>query len=713
MAQIPDILVGCNDHFDTSLTSEDMKVLTDIGLNAIKLPVYGENIGSDEIPFFQKKGGKEKFDFSKLDERLGLLSEYQVAPIICPHKGSWWGAGFIIDDLMYEDTRRHVKLVAEHIHKNFGPVIYGFFEIETAGGHLHQYQGLASYYYQYSESFRSSYLRGLKGIYGTIEELNVVYGKSYRSFDECPVPYLGRVPLEVDPGHTKGRVVVAGKGEVEFPEDVIENIVYYDLKRIISQLCATRYDQIGKMIKQVSPGSEYWGPCPQLEFMFDTRQLHSNTSLSAIGPTLCDLIKQPHIDCLHVDTYRETIFLAAAEWRIAAKAAKKYGKKLVIGEVGGENGDKFIQALDSVTYGADNLRGVLIWDAKSGLPSHDGEGFGILTVKGKTRPLWYEQAKKFFSALQKGERFYSEYHRGDVEVYFPHDSLNVLQDGKMSFKKTIQLMADLLEAGYKPEPVFDDEVERGEFSKLWIYSYYMSGRAIKAIKKFRETDNRSYVVWQYAGHSSGKAKGEDFKEIWPEILSFEASQSGPKPKERCKVLNSYLSPPELSLCYPPFWDIKDPGENKAVAHHSSLYGNKVMGIRTDKGSFWFDEYPGFVDYFGERRLIEVLDSPKLTFEPAPFGHRQSTHYAFQYFKGKDELLVVAINLLRTANSIKIIVHLKEIDCDVQKQYRVENLSLNELLIEKVSPDSSGAISFSVVIPGNEKHLFLVTPCVVQ
>lgn len=711
MAQIPELITGCDDHFDTSLTPEDMKILTDIGLNAIKLPVYGADIGSDEVPFFQKKGDREKFDFSQVDERLELLAQYQVVPIICPHKGSWWGAGFIIDDLMYEDTKRHVRFVTEHIHKNFGPVIYGFFEIETAGRHLHQYGNFASYYYQCSKSFRGSYLRGLRGIYGRIEELNVVYGKSYRSFDECPVPYLGRVPLEIDPGHARGHFPIAGKEKPEFPEDSIENIIYYDLKRIISKLSAERYNKIGETIKEISPGSEYWGPCPQLEFMFDTRQLHSNTSLSAIGPTLCDLAKQPHIDCLHVDTYRETVFLAAAEWRIAAKAAKKYGKRLVIGEVGGENGDKFIQALDSVTYGADNLRGVLIWDAKSGGPNQEAEAFGILNLKGKPRHPWYEQAQKFFSTLQKGAKFYSEYHRGDVEVYFPHHSLNVIQDGKMPFKKTIQLMADLLEAGYKPEPIFDDEVEKGEFSKLWVYSYYMSCQAMKAIKKFRETENKKYVVWQYAGHSSGKAKGKDFEEIWPEILSFEASQSGPKPKERCKVLDSYLSPPELSLCYPPFWDIEDAGENKIVARHSSLYDNKILGIKTGKESYWFDEYPGFKDYFGERRLIKVLEDPKLTYEPAPFGHRQSAHYALQYFNGKDELLIIAINLLRTANPIKIIVHLKEIGCDVQKQYRVENLSLDKLLVNKVSPDSSGALSFSSLIPGNEKYLFLITRAV--
>ena len=54
MTKIPGFIVGCNDHFSTSLNAEDMNLLTAIGLNAMKIPVYGKDIGSDEVLFFQK-----------------------------------------------------------------------------------------------------------------------------------------------------------------------------------------------------------------------------------------------------------------------------------------------------------------------------------------------------------------------------------------------------------------------------------------------------------------------------------------------------------------------------------------------------------------------------------------------------------------------------------------------------------------------------------
>ncbi len=701
----PQFITGCNDHFDSCLTAEDMKLLTGIGLNAMKIPVYGAHVGLDETPFFLKKDKQPLFDFSQLDRRLELFLEYEVMPVICPHKGDSWCAGHIIDDLMYEDTRRYVEALVEHIHKRFGPVIYGFFETELAGVYLHRIHKLASYYYQHSQSFRDSYIKHLKDMYSDIGELNQAYGTNYTSFEQCPVPQLGKVPLEVHPRVARGSLSVTESREPEFSEDSTENIIYYDLKRIFSALSAERYNQIGEMIKEISPGSEYWGPCVQLEFMFDTRQIHSDTYLSAVGPTLCDLAKQPYIDCLHVDTYRETPFLAAAEWRIAAKAAQKYNKRLIISEVGGENGDKFIRALDGLLYGADNLRGAMIWDAKSN--ECNEEGFGILNMKGEPRPLWYEQAGKFFSILQKGAKFYQEYHKGDVEVYFPHYSLNVIQQGNASLKKTIQLMADFLEVGYKPEPIFDDEVARGEFSQLWIYSYYMTSEAIKFIS--RKTKDKKYVVWQYAAHSPGVARGKDAQQIWPQIFGFKVLPAGPRPMERCEALGSFFSPPELALCYPPFWDIDDPGENEAVARHSSLYGNKILGIKTREGSYWFDEYIGFKDYFGERHLVEISGLPKLTYEPAPFGHRQSAHYALGYFNQAGQLLIVAINLLRTADPIKITVRMIELSYDTKRAYRVENLSSGELVAERISPDSSGILSFPARIPGNEKYAFLISP----
>ena len=704
MMRIPSFITGCNDHFDSSLTSEDMKMLTGIGLNAMKLPVYGAHVGLDETPFFLKKDIQEVFDFSQLDRRLELFFEYEVMPVICPHKGDWWRPGFIIDDPVYEDVIRYVEMLVEHIHRKFGPIIYGFFETEV-GGYMYQIQKVASYYYQQSQSFRDSYVERLRDKYSDIAALNRAYGTGYTDFEQCPVPQLGTVPLEVHPRYAEKVLSVTEAPEPEFPEDSVESMVYYDLKRILAELSADRYNHIGERIKEISPGSEYWGPCVQLEFMFDTRQIHSDTYLSAVGPTLCDLARQPQIDCLHVDTYRETAFLSAAEWRIAAKAAQKYNKRLIISEVGGENGDKFIRSMDGLLYGADNLRGAMIWDAKSN--ERKEEGFGILNMKGEPRPLWYDQAGQFFSTLQKGAPFYGEYHRGDVEVFFPHFSLDVIQRGNASLKKTIQLMADLLEVGYKPEPIFDDEVARGEFSQLWIYSYYMSPEAIQSISQ--KTKDKKVVVWQYAAHSPGLARGKDAREIWPRLFGFKVSPAGTRPMERCRVLGSFSAPPELAVCYPPFWDIDDAGENEVVARHSSLYSNKILGIRTDGDSYWFDEYTGFKDYFGERHLLPISDLPKLSYEPAPFGHRQSAHYALGYFNQADQLLVVAINLLRTADPIEIVIRMAELGYDTKKAYRIENLSSGELVAEKMPHDASGVLSFSARISGNEKQAFLITP----
>ncbi|MCD6232096.1 hypothetical protein J7K28_05680 [Candidatus Aerophobetes bacterium] len=699
MTKIPDFIVGCNDHFSTSLNAEDMNLLTAIGLNSMKIPVYGKDIGSDEVPFFQKKN-KENFDFSQLDRRLELLAKYNVIPVICPHKGNQWGPGFIIDDLMYEDTKRHTQVLVEHIHKKFGPVIYGFFETELDGRYLHQEGNYASYYYQYSKSFKNLYIKMLKIIYKDIDNLNASYKTSYSSFEECPLPSLGKVPLKTH--RVQENLPTEEISQNDFPLNSIENIIYFDLKRIISQVSAERYNEIGKLIKEVSPGSEYWGPCIQLEFLLDARQIHSDNYLSPVGPTPSDLAKQPQIDCLHVDTYRETPFLEASEWKIAAKIAKNYNKKLIISEVGGENGDKFIKALDGLLLGADNLRGAMIWDAKSGESSE--EGFGILDKEGNPRKLWYEQAKKFFSTLIIGKDFYKEYHKGDIEVYFPDFAFNLIQSGNMPFKKIIYLMADLFEMGYKPEPIFDDEVQKGNFSNLWVYSYYM---APETIKKLKEVKGKRFVVFQQDAHSPGI--GRNMEEIWSKKFNFKvsSSHSNSRPMERCQVLGSFFSPPEISLCYPPFWDVEDPEENEVIAYHSSLYQKKIMGIRTKEGSFWFDEYFGFKDYFGRRHFVQICNFPRIKYEPASFGHRQSVHYSFSWFNQKDRLLIVGINHLRTDSPLKILVKIDSFGYNIKKAYKVENLTTNKIIEKESLPDKDGILSFSTRIPGNEKYVFLI------
>ena len=70
---------------------------------------------------------------------------------------------------------------------------------------------------------------------------------------------------------------------------------------------------------------------------------------------------------------------------------------------------------------------------------------------------------------------------------------------------------------------------------------------------------------------------------------------------------------------------------------------------------------------------------------------------------------MAINLLRTADPIEIVIRMAELGYDTKKAYRIENLSSGALVAKKVSPDASGVLSFSARISGNAKQAFLVSP----
>lgn len=655
MATIPRFIRGCNDNFGTALTENDVRRLRDIGVNALKLPVYGHHVGSDEIPSFAKPGS-ERFDFSLLNQRLELMLEHHIVPVVCPHRDETWSPGAILDDRNLDDARLFAGALAANVEKNFGPVIYGYYETELPGRYLNRYRDILYYHYLGSASFPSLYRKRLRSLYGTPGRMNEAYGTDYKDFSEVPIPVMGVAPCDAEP-----TVQTSAPGNVEhlqrcFPEDSVESRRYYDFRRITSELAAERYNELGELLKDISPGSEYWGPCIQIEYMLDGRQIHSESFLSPIGPTPEDLAKQPAIDCLHVDTYRETAFLSAVEYRLMAKIALSHGKPLMVSEVGGENGDKFIRSLDGLLCGAHNLRGAMIWDAKSGKPGH--EGFGLLDEDGGKRELWWDQAREFFAVLAAGEEFYASYHRGDMEVYFPTHALNVVQGGNMSIKKTMQLMADMMEAGYTPEPILDEEVQDGDFHRLWLYSLYMPPETIRAIReKWAHDGSRNFVVLQYAGHSTGMNGPEEMIELWPEVWGFGVEPAGARPLEVVSMCGRYYCPSDLALAFPPFWDIEDAGTNEVVGRHSALYGRKPLAIRTPEGNLWADHYCCYREFWGKRQFLQLDDGPKVAVEPEPYPHRQSSHYAVNWRVEEGSVQLVLINLLRTGGPIEVILDL--------------------------------------------------------
>lgn len=578
-AQAP-LLTGFNEQWDgltalnTLLDNHDLSTLQNLGGNAVRFPVrcyvvaactYDQRF-NDSIDYRTV----QTWDYTQLDAAVSQFLSAGMTPVIGPHPGDrMFRPGWIVDDTNYESTKEFVRRIVTHLNARFGPLPYSFFETELNTSLVQGADGVLRYRYRTARGFPASFAAGLSRLYGgDIAALNAAYGTSYTTFSQVPVPDLG--------------------SSAGIPAGVIDSPTTFDLRRVIAQVSASRYSAIGDLIHQASPGSQWWGPTIHLPSFHDSRQVHTATQLTPVGPTPSDLAAQPGIDVLSVDGYRNNDpWKAAAEWRIAAKLAARYGKQLAITEIGATNLDDLKRAMDGVRRGGANLRAVLIWEGKD---SRSTDAFGVISTSGAVKPGYASAVRRFFSDLQAPA--FRVYDTGTEAVYYPEWGAQVVQNGKLTTTKSLALAADLLAAGIRFEPVVDAELGSGT-SRVSVYSLYMSEAGRAALV----ASGRRVVVFQYNSHRSRFQGGKPVDvPTWAGALGFWSSnvEGSTRPAETIKLLgSSYDVAADYRLTGWPFVHFDHPGTaNAVIATHGATAPGYPLAIRTPAGSMWFDEYPG-------------------------------------------------------------------------------------------------------------------------
>jgi hypothetical protein len=574
-------LVGVNEQWDTQadldqfLTSADLATLATTGARAVRVPVkcfvvkactYTQRF-DDTIDYRTTT----TWDFTQLDRAVAHLLASGYTPVIGLHPGDrMWRPGWIIDDPMWESTRAYVQQVSGHLFNRFGPLAYSMFETElntsmdTVGT---QVDGV--YHYTVATGF-SQWAPQLSALYGgNVASLNAAYGSAYTAFDQVPVPSLGST---------------AG-----IPAGTTDSARTTDLRRVIGRLSAARYSALGDVVHAASAANEFWGPTVQLPSFHDRRQVHTTTVLTPVGPTLSDLASQPGIDVLSVDGYRnDDRSLAAAEWQVASKLAVAAHKLLAITEIGATSASELTTATAAVRAGASNLRAVFVWEGKDRTTS---TSFGLLDPTGTPKPGRLDPVTSLFSAVTT-DPAYRTYRTGTEAVYYPEWAGQVVQHGKLTFTKPLTLMADLLAAGIRPEPVVDNEILSGKtWPRLTTFSLYVGDAAARKL----HANGQRLVGLQFASVRSDLASNNVAPDLPLYTSRFGFTVTKPETVARVAELVTLDSlsvdvTGSVSLAGWPFVRVATTGTAATPWGTHALGG--PLGVRATDGSVWLDEYPG-------------------------------------------------------------------------------------------------------------------------
>lgn len=430
---------GTQASLDLLLDEAALGKLAALGARTIRLPVGCWHVGAcDYASRYDDRrdfSAVRTWDFAALDAAIDHLRVNGFDVVVAPHPGNrMFRPGWIVVDRHFRSTAAYLDRIVSHLDERYGPMAYSLFETELNTSEQVGLDGTVGYrYVTDNDGLVQRWQAWLRARYPTLSALRAAHGRNLRSWSDAPLPDLG--------------------SSAGIPERVYGATATADLRAFLGDEAAARYDALGEIVHERSPGSEWWGPTVNLQSLHTERGTHVESNLTAVGPTLSDLASQPHIDVLSVDGYRSwdisEAWRAAADWKIAAKVAAQHGKQVAITELGAPTTNRLVNAALGANAGAENLRAVFLWQARDRPNAPEG-GFGYLDVHGLPRTDRDAAIRYVFEKLGTPER--ATYTPGTTAVDFREYLLHPVFAADRRVADDVEDIARAMASGHDVEP---------------------------------------------------------------------------------------------------------------------------------------------------------------------------------------------------------------------------------------------------------------------
>ncbi|MCO8126386.1 hypothetical protein NHL50_04115 [Acidimicrobiia bacterium EGI L10123] len=431
---------GTQAPLDLLLDDVALRQLAELGAGTIRLPVGCWHVGAcaygDRYDDDRDFGAVGSWDFTALDAAIDHLHDNGFEVIVAPHPGDrMFRPGWIVVDRHYRSTAAYLEAIVSHLDVRYGPMAYSFFETELDTSERTEADGTVSYRYAADgDEIRSRWQGWLRDRYATLPALRAAHAAKYRGWADVPLPVLG--------------------SSAGVPQGIYGTAAAADLRAFLGDDAAARYNALGALVHERSPGSEWWGPTVNLQSLHTERGTHLASDLTAVGPTLSDLASQPEIDVLSVDGYRSwsisEAWRAAADWKVAAKVAAEHGKQVAIVELGAPTSARLVNAFLGADAGAENLRAVLLWQARD-RPNAAEAGFGYFDVHGIARAERAGFVRWVFDRLGAPGR--AVYTPGTTPMAYREHLLQPVLAQDLRIVQDIEAIATAMASGMDVEPI--------------------------------------------------------------------------------------------------------------------------------------------------------------------------------------------------------------------------------------------------------------------
>ena len=469
------------------LTDAEAVYLRSMGCNTIKFPLYPAEVGLDEKKLMLWNTGDKfdalgvdswKPDWRSLDALLDWMVQHRITPYVCPvaEVSGDWSTKAWMSLHVPEQARRTVwytNLVVDHVTAKYGDnVIYGWYENWFWN----------SYKHEKSAEFPAAFRTMLSKMYsGRIARLNDAWKTEYKSFGEVEVPKL--------------------MVNNEIPEEAINSIRAYDLRRAMDLMQRDVLMGIKQHISKVAPKAVWAGGCM-------LNELGGMTDIRSCGVPRCTATMRTCAatsDIVSADLYSPK-FLYYSYYRTLAKICAVEGKRFSVVEAAATKPETFGWIADI----GGPTAGTLAWSGKE-------DAYGFIKWDGTRRE---ENARRFRELRDKVEsdpERYQEYKPGHIRVYFPEETYYYTISSRNSMDAYQHICDNMTPE--ELEPVLTDELAKLPAGSL----IYVLERTLplKAIKALNQLGDRVVCPHTYFIDESGATHPRMFvdKDFYARLLS--------------------------------------------------------------------------------------------------------------------------------------------------------------------------------------------------
>lgn len=487
---IPKIIFGVNQYSvgvpadlakHWPLTDDEAVYLKSGGCNTIKFPLYPSEIGIDEKKLMIWKTGDRfddlkvdswKPDWRSLDAVIDWMIKHQITPYICPvaeMSGDWTTKAWMSLHVPEEAQRTvwYTNLVVDHVTAKYGDnVIYGWYENWFWNSHKHEK----------SAEFPAAFRVMLSRMYsGKISALNSAWKTSHRSFAEVEVPGL----------HVNG----------EIPEEAINSIRTYDLRRAMDLMQRDVLSGIRDRLKKLAPKALWAGGC----MLNEMGGMHDIRSVSIPRCTATMRTCAATSDIVAADLYAPR-YLYYSYYRTLAKICAVEGKRFSVVEAAATKPETFGWIADV----GGPTAGTLAWSGKE-------DAYGFIKWDGTRRDENVRAFKALLDKIESDPERYQQYKPGRIRVYFPEETYYYSISSRNSMD-AYQHICDHM-SPEELEPVLTDELAKlPAGSLIYVLERTLPLKAIKVLEKMgdRVVCPHEYFIDEFGSRHDREFTDKDF-----------------------------------------------------------------------------------------------------------------------------------------------------------------------------------------------------------